>query len=637
MATYKAGKIQVTATGRMKGAGVNWMAPNSLVRVGATVVIATNPVRIYTVGQIIGTGEIQLSDWGSDPAITTNTDYAILLHDGLTVQGLAQDTAETLRYYRNFEQTLGDASKMQVGEQPGQLMKVGAFGLGVNKNPDKLATTNYATSNEFMKDIMKNGNGWFRCGGISESGMQLFAHGSGFSSYCGDTITALNVDYSSGKMLVYTQTRAKIEQGEKPSRTVVYTSANKPDINSETNGVLAMSNGGTGKTNKEDIRVVLDQRIVDIPGNGQGEERAIRIATISTSAVVPDAYCNMIISGASGLGGGNKQNIEFVSISPRNGIDDNNNPNADYAILHRALNANASCQIGIVKSAPKTFDIYLRMPGYIRGCKIHVIGMLTNGSLISGPVVDGKIGDNKLIRVADIPTPAGNVSWATVNRIIEQSTSGSVDLDLRSLKINRASSTDNEARLRFNFDKGDNRGAELRSTYTNGNVVLSSGHDGSSTPVYGKLFLRANGNTNALNQFVLDPDGNATATGGQWKNASDIRLKKNFRGIESPLESVMSFRGATYEMKESGVRAVGVIAQDIEKRCPDAIGRMEIELEGETIKDAMSVDTAGFAAAYSVEAIKEVVRLMDLMLEDPEAARARIKALKEMINDKLPE
>lgn len=42
-------------------------------------------------------------------AVVASSDYAILLSDSLTVDGLAQDVAETLRYYQSQETVIADA------------------------------------------------------------------------------------------------------------------------------------------------------------------------------------------------------------------------------------------------------------------------------------------------------------------------------------------------------------------------------------------------------------------------------------------------------------------------------------------------------------------------------------------------
>lgn len=639
MATYKVGKVKINGNGLMTGTGTNWTAANALVRVGATVVLATNPVRIYTVGSIISATSIQLSDWGSDAAITTDTNYSILLHDGLTVQGLAQDTAETLRYYRNFESTLGDASKLNVGEASGNVMKVGAFGLGVVKPVNAMATKTYSTALELMKDIRAMGSGWWRAAAVTESGLGIYNHGSGFASVCADNQSILNIDFATGKVITMATTTANMNNGLAPARNVLFGSANPPDINVDTRGVLSLSNGGTGSNNKDtalsNLGVYDYIPVKTLPTTG-ATESWFEIATINDSGA-GGGYVSFIMSSPTGYGNG-RMDTQIVTVSARGLSNAINAGNLRLNITSKRFfgadnQGNASSIIlGAIRvGTSNQFKLYARVPVYVGSAKFTVTGAMGVGKLGGSNFIGGWIG-NEVSTPTEVKTEPAGIIYAEPDAVLDNWMSRRHNAVFNSVMIE--SDNQNEARLLFNYEKDNPRGAVIRSTSTNGNMVISSGSNGS---VNGEIFIRTTGESDSTKQFKFDRDGNATAVGGQWKNSSDIRLKRNFKGIESPLESVMSFRGATYEIKASGVRAIGVIAQDIEKRCPDAIGRMEIELDGEAIPDAMSVDTAGFAAAYSVQALKEVVKLMDLMLEDPEEASARIKALKAMINDDLPE
>lgn len=52
---------------------------------------------------------------------------------------------------------------------------------------------------------------------------------------------------------------------------------------------------------------------------------------------------------------------------------------------------------------------------------------------------------------------------------------------------------------------------------------------------------------------------------------SDIRLKKNVKNIENPLEKLREIRGVTFEWKKNGKKSAGVIAQEVEKILPQAV------------------------------------------------------------------
>lgn len=108
MAIYDLGTASLAANGEVTGVGTAWKAPLTLIRVGATIVFKTEPVQIYTISEIISDTRINVYNPNSE-TVPAGTGYAILAHDGITVQGLAQDVAETLRYYQSRETEVADA------------------------------------------------------------------------------------------------------------------------------------------------------------------------------------------------------------------------------------------------------------------------------------------------------------------------------------------------------------------------------------------------------------------------------------------------------------------------------------------------------------------------------------------------
>ena len=108
MAIYDLGTASLSANGEVTGVGTTWKAPLTLIRVGATIVFKTEPVQIYTISEIISDTQINVYNPNSE-TVPAGTGYAILAHDGITVQGLAQDVSETLRYYQSRESEIADA------------------------------------------------------------------------------------------------------------------------------------------------------------------------------------------------------------------------------------------------------------------------------------------------------------------------------------------------------------------------------------------------------------------------------------------------------------------------------------------------------------------------------------------------
>ena len=105
MAIYDTGTASLAANGSVTGVGTQWTMPLTLIRVGATIIFKTNPLKIYTISEI--TSDTSLDVYNPKREIVpAGTGYAILAHDGISVQGLAQDVAETLRYYQSKETSI---------------------------------------------------------------------------------------------------------------------------------------------------------------------------------------------------------------------------------------------------------------------------------------------------------------------------------------------------------------------------------------------------------------------------------------------------------------------------------------------------------------------------------------------------
>lgn len=105
MAIYDLGTASLSENGEVTGVGTTWKAPLTLIRVGATIIFKTSPLKIYTISEIISDTQVNVYNPNSE-TVPAGTGYAILAHDGITVQGLAQDVAETLRYYQSKETSI---------------------------------------------------------------------------------------------------------------------------------------------------------------------------------------------------------------------------------------------------------------------------------------------------------------------------------------------------------------------------------------------------------------------------------------------------------------------------------------------------------------------------------------------------
>ncbi len=104
---YTTGTIAINGN-TVTGTGTNFSAPLSLIRVGCTLIAIGNPVQIFTITEI-KSGTVLSVTPAANPAIAAGTKFSILLSDSISVDGLAQDVAETLRYYQGKETEIATA------------------------------------------------------------------------------------------------------------------------------------------------------------------------------------------------------------------------------------------------------------------------------------------------------------------------------------------------------------------------------------------------------------------------------------------------------------------------------------------------------------------------------------------------
>lgn len=103
---YTTGTIAVSGN-TLTGTGTNFTAAGSLIRNGCTVIAMTSPVQVFQITAIGGATSLTVTP-AANPAIPAGTKYAILLSDSLSVDGLAQDIAETFTMYQRYMSGFAD-------------------------------------------------------------------------------------------------------------------------------------------------------------------------------------------------------------------------------------------------------------------------------------------------------------------------------------------------------------------------------------------------------------------------------------------------------------------------------------------------------------------------------------------------
>lgn len=107
MAIYRQGQASMDAQGYVTGYDTKWREQLTLIRPGATIFFLTQPLQAAVITEVISDTSIRAITTGGE--VVQQTNYLILLHDSLTVDGLAQDVAETLRYYQSKETEIAEA------------------------------------------------------------------------------------------------------------------------------------------------------------------------------------------------------------------------------------------------------------------------------------------------------------------------------------------------------------------------------------------------------------------------------------------------------------------------------------------------------------------------------------------------
>jgi len=91
----------------LTGTGTNFAAAGSLIRNGCTVIAMTSPPQVFQITAVNSATQLAVTP-AVNPAIPVGTRYAILLSDSLSVDGLAQDIAETFGMYQRYMSGFAD-------------------------------------------------------------------------------------------------------------------------------------------------------------------------------------------------------------------------------------------------------------------------------------------------------------------------------------------------------------------------------------------------------------------------------------------------------------------------------------------------------------------------------------------------
>ncbi|AYD80644.1 tail fiber protein [Klebsiella phage KP179] len=119
---------------------------------------------------------------------------------------------------------LRTAAIRDVGESSGNVMEVGAFGIGGNGK----SIVDITSDVDLMTRLKALGGTTFRANVASGyTGAPYYSHGAGFFSRTGDTMAALNIDYATGVVRVFATNDRGLANG-KVNYNMLYGTAYKP-------------------------------------------------------------------------------------------------------------------------------------------------------------------------------------------------------------------------------------------------------------------------------------------------------------------------------------------------------------------------------------------------------------------------
>ncbi|HAX7395105.1 TPA: peptidase S74 [Escherichia coli] len=196
----------------------------SIRRLGATGLTDDNQMRY---GLVKGDGFIEV--WALQRAFINGAKVAVLAQTARTElyipDGFVKQTAAPSGYVegnvvRIYDQ-LNKPTKADLGLS--NAMLTGAFGLGGSG----ISTTGKMSDVEILKALRDKGGHFWRGDKPTGSTATIYSHGSGIFSRCGDTWSAINIDYGTGKVKVYAGNDGGLNNGNF-SVNELYGTKNKP-------------------------------------------------------------------------------------------------------------------------------------------------------------------------------------------------------------------------------------------------------------------------------------------------------------------------------------------------------------------------------------------------------------------------
>ena len=117
------------------------------------------------------------------------------------------------------------------------------------------------------------------------------------------------------------------------------------------------------------------------------------------------------------------------------------------------------------------------------------------------------------------------------------------------------------------------------ASFVSGGATLSDDNSTNRTQYIGMATATTGSWTTAYTastKFTFNPSTGVVAATG-FNSTSDARAKENIRPLGYNLDTVLKLTGKKFEMKDSGITAIGLIAQEVQHVVPEVVSTTDVE------------------------------------------------------------
>ena len=547
------------AQGYITGYETKWREQLTLIRPGATIFFIDAPFQAAVISEVISDTQIRAITTGG--AEIGRSNYIILLHDSITVDGLAQDIAETLRYYQSQETQIEEALEFFKNFDLKQLQDLTnqVKGDAEKTAEDRAATEQLKNDTQQIKDSAED----IKQEALGARDQAVLAR---------DAAVNHAVDANNAK--------AGAETARDDARQWAQ------QVNPE--NLLHKDQNLNDVQDKGAARAALD-----VPAKS---ESFLIENNLSEIANRDAAWLNVRPIGSTPLAADPLDDLDattkrWVENHVLTTVGDGYNAISDsWTVLH---NDESTPEVG---SAIKGGDI---RSDYNIGNSMHIRSSMR---------ADGNYGQSGsgVWRIENYQGESAEITFSIGGEFvipIYTRGSGSGFIASSVLGADGAWPTVSPAFICELKGRAGNEGSQ-------GATFQMYLKEDVGVDVFGGLLFSG---ANTAQSWLFSMSGNAISA-GTWVSNSDRRIKKDIARIEDPLDKMRKMHGYSWRKLEGNQFGVGFIAQEVQELFPESVykGPSRTMPDGTVVEGVLSPDTAGVAAALHHEAI---LALMDQIEE----------------------